>query len=64
MQKFYEMFQEIEDPRADNSTHDLASILMISLLATISGLTRPLVFVRRTASRDIPSSATTLRSVP
>ena len=31
------MFQEIEDPRADNSTHDLASILMISLLATISG---------------------------
>jgi len=37
MQKFYEMLQEIEDPRADNSTHDLAATLMISLLATICG---------------------------
>jgi predicted transposase YbfD/YdcC len=39
MFRFIEFFEEIEDPRANNSLHDLAEILFIALLATLSGAT-------------------------
>ena len=36
---FAELFEEVEDPRANNSQHDLVEILFIALLATLSGAT-------------------------
>jgi len=37
MDRFYECFQEIDDPRADNARHELVEILFIALLACLCG---------------------------
>jgi predicted transposase YbfD/YdcC len=37
MDRFYECFGEVEDPRADNCQHDLLEILFIALLASLCG---------------------------
>ncbi len=37
MDRFYESFGEIADPRADNCQHDLLEILFIALLASLCG---------------------------
>ena len=37
MDRFYECFGEVPDPRADNSQHDLLEILFIALLASLCG---------------------------
>lgn len=39
MQEFIECFSEVEDPRAENSLHDLVEMLFIALLATLAGAT-------------------------
>lgn len=37
MDSFYECFEEVPDPRADNCRHDLCEILFIALLASLCG---------------------------
>lgn len=37
MQLFVTAFKSVDDPRADNSSHDLVDILMIAFLAVLSG---------------------------
>ena len=37
MDRFYECFGEVPDPRADNAQHDLLEILFIALLASLCG---------------------------
>lgn len=37
MDRFYECFGEVPDPRADNTQHELAEILFIALLASLCG---------------------------
>jgi len=37
MDRFYECFEEVPDPRAENSQHDLLEILFIALLASLCG---------------------------
>ncbi len=39
MDRFYECFGDIEDPRAENAQHDLLEILFIALLASLCGAT-------------------------
>ena len=36
---FVECFAEVEDPRGENSLHDLIEMLFIALLATLAGAT-------------------------
>ena len=37
MQKFKSLFQEVPDPRADNTRHDLVDVLVIALAAVLCG---------------------------
>lgn len=39
MNRFAECFEDLPDPRADNSLHDLTEILFIALMATLCGAT-------------------------
>jgi predicted transposase YbfD/YdcC len=39
MRKFRRLFRRLEDPRADNTRHDLLEILFIALAATLAGAT-------------------------
>jgi predicted transposase YbfD/YdcC len=39
MDRFYECFSDVEDPRAGNSQHDLLEILFIALLGSLCGAT-------------------------
>lgn len=39
MDRFYESFADIPDPRSDNSRHDLMEILFIALLSSLCGAT-------------------------
>jgi len=39
MDRFYECFADLPDPRSDNSSHDLMEILFIALLSSLCGAT-------------------------
>ena len=39
MDRFHECFEDLPDPRAENSQHDLSELLFIALLATLCGAT-------------------------
>lgn len=39
MDRFYECFGDLPDPRSDNSSHDLCEVIFVAVLATLCGAT-------------------------